>query len=518
MMKILTVAQMQQAERDCAQFGISLAQLMENAGKAVALQMRKLLGEIQKQRIVVLAGPGNNGGDGLVAARYLHDWGAKVFVYSQNPQALNTARWEQLARREILLLDADSDPECSELGHWLEDSNAVLDALFGTGRLRPLTGVSVRILSALEIAKKKHPLTVISLDLPSGLNADTGTADPATPCADYTFTLGFPKLGLFQSDGIDKSGKISIIDIGIPPLLVDHVEIELLTGELINKLLPERPLSSHKGTYGKILAFTGSVNYPGAAYLSCMGSIRVGAGLTTLAIARSLLPILATKLTEVVFLPLPEDSAGFLSAESANLLSRELEKVDCWLLGCGLGQSNNVHEVLERLLLKPSIRLPKMVLDADGLGHLTRLSGWQKSLKAEAIFTPHTGEMARLSGRSVTEIQANRFEVAREFAVEWKQTLVLKGAYSIIATSQGKLFVSPFVNPGLASAGTGDVLAGTIAGMVAQGLELPAAAVCGVYLHGLAGDIIRSEIGETGMLASDLLPALPRAIRQLRYG
>jgi ADP-dependent NAD(P)H-hydrate dehydratase / NAD(P)H-hydrate epimerase len=384
--------------------------------------------------------------------------------------------------------------------------------------LRPLTGTSVQILAALEIARKKHPIIVISLDLPSGLNADTGTADPATPRADYTFTLGFPKLGLFQSDGIDKSGKTSIIDIGIPPQLVDHVDIELLTGELIKKLLPERPISSHKGTYGKILALTGSINYPGAAYLSCMGSIRVGAGLTTLAIARSLLPILAAKLTEVVFLPLPEDAGGFLSVESANILSRELEKVDCWLLGCGLGQSDSVREVLERLLLKPSARLPKVVLDADGLGHLTRLSDWQKSLRTEAIFTPHVGEMARLSGRSIAEIQANRFQVAREAAIEWKQTLVLKGAYSIIATPQGKLFVSPFANPGLASAGTGDVLAGTIAGMVAQGLELPAAAVCGVYLHGLAGDIVRAEIGEAGMLASDLLPVLPRAIRQLKYG
>jgi ADP-dependent NAD(P)H-hydrate dehydratase / NAD(P)H-hydrate epimerase len=514
-MKILTIAQMQKAEKDCDNSGTSLAQLMENAGKAVAEEMRNILGDVQNQQIAVLAGPGNNGGDGLVAARHLHDWGAEVRVYLCGPQT--SPHLDQIKAREISVIEASTDIDYQHLKHWLKDSKAVLDALFGTGASRPLSGHFLKVLTTLNEFKKTVPaLRVIALDLPSGLNADTGLADTATPFADNTITLGFPKIGLFQADGIERAGKISVVEIGILPSLVDYVEVELLGDDWIRGVLPKRPLSSNKGTYGRILALVGSMYYPGAAYLACMGSIRVGAGLTTLAIARGLFPILATKLTEVIYLPLPEIEEGTLSDDCYKLLAQRLQGNNCWLVGCGLGQNSSMINLVTRILSNPDLHLPTTVVDADGLNLLSSLPDWRKCIPDGAILTPHPGEMARLSGKTVQDIQINRIRVASEAAIDWGKTVVLKGAYTVIASPDGKLQVSPFANPGLASAGTGDILAGAIAGLVAQGLSSPEAAACGVYLHGKAGEIVSRRMGDAGTIASDLLPALPEAIRQLR--
>ena len=255
-MKIITVDQMQKAERDCANFGISVNMLMENAGKAVAEETRKILGDLKKQNILVLAGPGNNGGDGLVAARYLYDWGidrVKVYLCGKRPE--NDLNFEQIKKRSIHHREIDSDINFSKFNEWISEATAVLDAVFGTGKSRPLSGVFSQILNSVNETKKHRPqLRIIALDLPSGLNADSGAVDPATPRSDNTITLGFPKIGLFNLPGAERAGKISVVDIGIPDHLADYVKTDLLSDDLIRSILPIRPNVSHKGTYGKVLA------------------------------------------------------------------------------------------------------------------------------------------------------------------------------------------------------------------------------------------------------------------------
>lgn len=517
-MKILTVSQMQKAERDCAGSGISVDMLMENAGKAVAEEIRKTLGDLKKQNILVMVGPGNNGGDGLVATRHLYDWGIdRVKVYLCGKRAENDKNFEQIKKRSIHFKDMGDDSNLSKFNEWLSEATAVLDAVFGTGKSRPLSGTIAQVLNSVNEAKKhRYDLHLIGLDLPSGLNADTGSVDSATLLTDSTITLGFPKVGLFNLPGAESAGEIEVVDIGIPGRLVDYVDTDLLTDNFIKAILPRRPSVSHKGTYGKIMAVVGSVNYIGAAHLACTGTIRVGAGLTTLAIAQSLQPILSAKLTEVTYAPLPELEQGISLVGSLRLLRQKLPQYDVLLMGCGIGQSQSIMNLLEILLLDPQIKLPRVVLDADGLNLLSKLPEWWKYFSDDAVLTPHAGEMSRLLGKSIQEIQYNRIDISREAALQWHKTIVLKGAYTVIASPDGRVRVSPFANAGLASAGTGDVLAGAIAGMSAQGLSLFDAASCGVYLHGLAGERIKAQMGAAGMLASDLLPALPLAIKQLK--
>lgn len=517
-MKIVTVNQMQQAERDSSRYGISLSMLMENAGKAFAEEVRRILGDTRDQNVLILVGPGNNGGDGLVAARYFFDWGAAgVHVYLCGKRSTDDSNLEEVKKRNIPCCAMEQDLDLKIYNQWLSNSTVVLDAVFGTGKIRPLSGNYSLILKRLqEVKNLRRNLKLISLDLPSGLDADTGLVDPATPAFDCTITLGFPKVGIFNLPGMEKIGKLSVVDIGIPAQLVEELSTELMEKGMIRDLLPVRQLTSHKGTFGKILALVGSTQYTGAAFLACTGTLRAGAGLTTLAISQSLFPVLAAKLTEVTFQPLPESSQGISVSESVEIIRSLLPRYDVFITGCGIGQSQPVVDLLVALLLDPHEILPPAVIDADALNILARNPGWDKLLKSEAVLTPHAGEMSRLLDQPVEEIQSNRIEITREAARRWKKVVVLKGAYTVIASPEGQVRVSPFANAGLASAGTGDVLAGTIAGMLAQGLSPFDAASCGVFLHGLAGELVNTEMGDAGMLAGDLLPALPRAIRQLK--
>jgi len=516
-MKVVTAEQMQQIDRRCADIGLPTAVLMENAGKAVAEEVSQILGTTSQQHILFLIGPGNNGGDGLVAARHLHDWGAKVSLYLCVPRSPDDPNLKLVQERGIASLDATQDENLHGLSEWLSSATAVVDALFGTGRSRPLRGIFVPVLDRVSAARKKQPhLRLIALDLPSGLDADTGAADPACLYADNTVTLGFPKLGLFSFPGAERAGKISIVDIGIPSNLAEAVTVELITAEWARSVLPKRPLGANKGTFGRVLVIAGSTNYIGAAYLACSGAIRVGAGLVTLAIARSLQPVLASKLTEVTYLPLPESHPGIISSEAARLIHQQLEQYDVLLLGCGLGQSQQVARFVAATILHSRKRLPPLVLDADALNTLAQIPRWWRELADDAILTPHPGEMARLAGVSVDEVQRDRAGIARRAAPEWNKTVVLKGAYTVVAAPDGKAKISPIANPGLASAGTGDVLSGAIAGLVAQGLSLFEAAALGVYLHGEAGEMVKDKLGDAGMIATDLLPVLPLAIKQLK--
>ena len=514
-MKILTTEQMHQAEKECASAGLSTEALMENAGKAVAEEVGRILGTVVNQRVLFLIGPGNNGGDGLVTARHLQEWGAKASVYLASARPPEDPNLAMILKHKVTCIEVSQDEMLGKFDTLLDGANAVIDALFGTGAVRPFSGITLQLLDKVNRAKKKRRgLRIIALDLPSGLSADTGDCDPGCLYADNTITLGFPKPGLFLSSGSERVGKLSVVDIGIPTELVAPVNTELLTLEWARSVIPERPLNANKGNFGKVLVVAGSINYIGAAYLASSGAIRVGAGLVTLATAMSLQSILASKLTEVTYLPLPESRPGLISPEAVKVIHPQLNQFDVLLLGCGLGQSQSALKFIELLLLRRKPELP-LVLDADALNTLATIPNWWQHLTSDGVLTPHPGEMARLTGLSVDEVQSNRIDIARKAAETWHKTVVLKGAYTVTASPEGKCLVSPVANPGLASAGTGDVLTGVIAGLLAQGLGPFEAAALGVYLHGEAGEVIREKLGDAGMVASDLLPVLPVVIKEL---
>jgi len=517
-MKVVTAEQMRQIDRRAASAGLTTEILMENAGRAIAEQIKKLADTIAGKRILVIVGPGNNGGDGLVAARHLADWGAEVNLYlcSSRPEGDNNLALVQ--QRGIVVFRADQDGDFARLVELLSKSEIVVDAVFGTGKSRALDGVFKEVMARVIEAKNRNSgVEIVAVDIPSGLDCDTGAVDPSCPHADATITLGYPKPGLFNFPGAAKAGKVIIADIGLPPSMSENIPTELITEAWIKSVLPERPEDANKGNFGKVLVVAGSINYIGAAYLACMGAARVGAGLVTLSAASSIQRILAAKMTEVTYTPLPESKPGVIAATAASVLKKLLPDYKVLLMGCGLGQSAAITGLVKSVLFSRSKGwFPAVVLDADALNTLARLPNWWQKLSEDVILTPHPGEMARLAGITVDEVQHRRLEIARKFATEWQKVVVLKGAYTIVAAPDGRARINQSANPGLASAGTGDVLSGAIAGLVAQGLPLFDAAACAVYLHAQAGEMVRRELGEAGMLAGDLLPALPKVIKALK--
>jgi hydroxyethylthiazole kinase-like uncharacterized protein yjeF len=515
-MKIITTSQMRLLEENCVRMGITMDTLMENAGKAVAEEVKRILGNIDQHHILLLIGPGNNGGDGLVAARLLDNLGGKVSVYILGQRPQDDPKLKLVRERGITCVDLAEDEGMKRLEELLASADAIIDAIFGTGLTRQFSTVIATALGKVSKAKKgRRSQRIFALDLPSGLNADTGEIDPDTLRADYTITLAFPKPGLFKLPGAERVGRISVVDIGIPSNLVEEAAAELIAGEWVKSVLPERPPQANKGTFGRVMVVGGSINYIGAAYLACSGAMRVGAGLVTL--ASGLQPIMASKATEVTYLPLPEIRPGIISPDAVRLIFQELERYNVLLVGCGLGQSETAVKLVRAILIEEHKQLlPPLVLDADALNTLANVSDWWTKLSTDAILTPHPGEMSRLAGMTIEEVQKDREGTARNMAAKWRKIVVLKGAHTVIASPEGRVKISLAANPGLASAGTGDVLSGAIAGLVAQGLSLFDAAACGVCLHAEAGEAVRARLGDAGMIATDLLPELPRVIKRIK--
>jgi len=556
-MKVVTVKQMRAIEQAADSQGLSYATMMENAGRAVATLLEDK--GIAGTHVLVLVGPGNNGGDGLVAARYLHRAGAVVSIYCWKRETQNDEHWDLAQSAGIPIFQCAEDGRCARLRRLVAEADWILDSLLGTGVSRPITGTLQQLLTTVRkgITRRraqKKPLAlvtvlptepahvgsvpvVVAVDVPSGLNCDTGAVDPVTLPADATVTFGFPKAGQLLFPGAGYVGELVIADIGIPPKLSRDIVLEVSTPELIRTLLPGRPMDGHKGTFGRAMVVAGSANYTGAAYLAASAALRVGAGLVTLGIAEILHPILASKLTEATYLLLPHEM-GSLAPEATQTLHQQLEGYDALLLGPGIGSDEKTVEFVARLLdlplpgikshlgfLEPATaardhksRLPPLVIDADGLNALTGVKAWFKSLCGPVVLTPHPGEMARLLDTTVAEVQANRIEVARRAAQKWKVVVVLKGAYTIISSPEGVAYINPFANPALATAGTGDVLAGAIVGLLAQGLPPLKAAVAGAYVHGLAGQMVSEELGLAGAIAGDLLDRLPLSVRRVVGG
>ena len=519
-MKIVTADQMRRLEQACVPLGVSLDDLMERAGLEVARCARSLLGHVAGRRIVVLVGPGNNGADGFVAARHLQRWGAEVSAHLLTRRPGSDPKRELALREGVVVHDTTTDASLRQLRNDLSQCALVIDAVLGIGQARPMEGVLRQAMEMLdEVRAPRDSLQVLALDLPSGLDADTGQADPASPRADVTAALAFPKVGHLSFPGTEKVGRLQVLDIGIPHGVVDEMsgelQLELMSLQAVAKRLPHRPLDSHKGTFGHALIVGGSRHFVGAAYLASQAAARVGPGLVTVAAPQGIHPMLASKLSEVIHLPLPEDNEGRLCAASAEACRDLLARYDAVAIGCGMGRSDGGAEVVRELLASTSARACPLLIDADGLNNLSSIPRWWEGRTQPLVLTPHPGEMATLTGLTIKEVQERRVEVAREYAGIWGATVVLKGAHTVVATEDGLCYMSPFSNPGLASGGTGDVLSGIVVGLLAQGLTPADAAVLGVYLHGMAGEGVRAELGEAGALASDLLPKLPPAIRQL---
>jgi NAD(P)H-hydrate epimerase len=494
---------------------------MEQAGLAVAQEAWLTLGVVAGRRIFVLVGPGNNGGDGLVAARHLAEWESDIVVYLIAPRPDGDANYARIVELGVPIVVAADDPEFTSLQEALDRAEMVVDALLGTGRSRPIDGTLAEVLRRLRAAGERTlPPKIIAVDLPTGVDADSGRADDLAVRADMTITFGLAKVGLYTLPGSQYAGRIQVVDIGLPRDAERAVPLDLLGTPWVRQRLPGRPVSGNKGTFGRVLVVGGSMQYVGAARLAAEAAYRTGAGLVTIACPASVQPLLAPSIAEATWLPLPDD-AGALSAAAGAVIIDRLASYDVLLIGPGLGQGDGVRSVVASVLAAAPASLRGCVIDADALNALSATDGATAraaSVHAPCVLTPHPGEMARLLGSTVAAVQDDRLNVATRAAAGWKQTVVLKGAHTVIAAPDGRAAISPHANPLLASAGTGDVLAGAIAGLLAQGLAPFDAAACAVYLHGLAAEELADDLGDRGLLASDLLPALPRATRLVLHG
>ena len=515
-MKLLTAAEMRALEERAEAAGVSTETLMENAGLAVAQEIWMQLGSLEDRRIAVLVGPGNNGGDGLVAARHLHDWGAQVRVYALRERS--DKQWNDTLELGVPCGTVADDDNFEALEALLAGAEAIIDALLGTGNARPITGDLAEIMRRLAIIRDRTVKPkLVAVDLPTGLDADSGKLDPLAVAADETVTFHAPKVGLYMQPGAAAAGSVQQVEIGIPPGLDDDLQTEVLERRAAKALLPERAADAHKGTFGRVLVIAGSSRYPGAAVLAARGAYRAGAGLVTIAAPESIVLHLISAVPEATLLPLPEHDPGVVSGSAAwETVRDELPNVNAVVLGCGFGLHDHSGVFIRRFLISEEVAAVNgVVLDADGLNLVSSDMSVLPNAVAPLVLTPHPGEMARLAGLSISEVQSQRLTLTRSSAAEWGCHVVLKGANTVVATPDHRARVSELAQPALSTAGTGDVLSGAIGALLAQGLTPFDAATLGVYLHGEAGNRAARAKGTIGVTAGDVADALALASRSL---
>ncbi|MHC9542983.1 MAG: NAD(P)H-hydrate dehydratase [Vulcanimicrobiota bacterium] len=510
-MRVVTSVESQQIDRiSIRQFGMSGALLMETAGiltTRVILERFPLAGK----KVAVICGTGNNGGDGFVIARHLQRHGitCNTVIVGKKEKLEGDAQLNY----KLLTGNGHDVRECSDITHLpllatlLHDSSLIVDALFGTGLSSPVKGLARDVIALINSSEK----SVTAVDIPSGIDGSTGHICGDAVKAALTVTMGLPKTGLLMYPGALFAGEIFVADIGFPEELMEPVEngITLLTSRKVAPLIPERLENAHKGTSGRAFLIAGSKGYTGAAALACESCLRSGAGLVTLAVPESLNAIMEMKLTETVTYPYPDLKKPSCLRSVADTLIKAALASRVMAAGPGIGRAVMTRRLIT--CLTHSLHIPA-VLDADALYPEIVTS---HSLE-RPVLTPHPGEMARLLGRSTEEIVNNPVEQCRECAKQYQAITILKGAHSLIATPEGEVCINPTGNDGMATAGMGDVLTGIIAGFIAQGASSHDAALLGVYLHGLAGDMAASGIGARGIVASDLISRIPHAIQCLR--
>lgn len=485
--------------------------LMESAGRAVVRE----IAAFNAKKVLVIAGSGNNGGDGLVIGRYLKEQGYEVTVWlaKEREKLCGDARQNLLILEKILapvqlkeILTSDDLFACAAD---LEQSELIVDALLGTGLRGNVSDLKADIIRLVN----KSAVPVIAVDIPSGLNSDTGEIMGECVKAEKTVTFGFLKVGLCLYPGVAYAGEIITADIGIVRQVTENIGYYYLDKSEMNRLLPSRAGDSHKGSVGRVLVVAGSRGMLGAALMASRAALRAGAGLVTLAVPESLLLPAMTQLTEVIVQGLPESASGSLGLCSWHTLQSLLPRHDVLLFGPGI--THNPETELLTLQILENIDLP-LVLDADGLNCLSAHRDFLTKKRADLILTPHWGEMARLTGKTIEEIKKARLALVQDKSSQWDCTLILKGARTLIGTGKN-VYINSTGNAGMATAGAGDVLAGIIAGLWAGGMSEKEAALLGVYLHGLAGDLACRQKGELGLIASDLIEFLPEAVLSLLY-
>jgi len=517
-MYLVTADEMREMDRlTIEQFGLPGRILMENAGRGAFRVLTESFPDIFKQKVAVISGRGNNGGDGFVIARYLAQSNISVTVYLlSESKALSgdaAANFNLLAPLNIPVKELPDEKTFRRAKNDIAHHHMIVDAILGTGLNSDVKGYFKAVIDFINNLKRP----VLAVDIPSGLHTDTGLPCGTCVQAMVTATFAYPKIGHLCLPGAEYTGRLHVIDIGIPPHIAQEVSPRqhLLTEEFIRNIIQPRPLGLHKGATGHVLVVAGSTGKTGAAAMSALSALRSGAGLVTLGIAESLNPAVEPQALEVMTAPLPEITSGVLSDESFDIIMNLVSDKRCLAIGPGIGTAPEARRLVQRLV--KSCPIP-MVIDADGLNNIAGSAEILKSRKAETILTPHPGEMARLINASPKDVQADRIACARQFAEKFKVHLVLKGARTIIAHPDGQVYLNPTGNPGMASAGMGDVLTGMIAGFVSQGYPPAAAAHIAVFLHGAAADRVAQSCGPFGFIASDVMAEIPAAIKQLTQG
>jgi NAD(P)H-hydrate epimerase len=528
-------------EKEADASGLTYALMMENAGRGLAdVILETFFDDGEGLEALGIVGPGNNGGDTLIALEHLANNGWVTYAYLVKRKSDEYVERFEAAGGKIYY--AEKDKKFETLKTFIETSDLLLDGVLGTGikltLKAPVPDLLMAVNDTLDVLDE--PPYVIAVDCPSGVDSDTGeTADECIP-ADMTVTMAAVKQGLLKLPAFGLLGNLIMVGIGLPDDLsaLEAVKTEVADEMLVSGILPERPLEAHKGTFGTALIAAGSADYTGAAPLSGKAAYRVGAGLVTMAVPAMLHSALAGQFSEATWSLLPHER-GFIAREAAKKLVKNIERATALLVGPGFGMEDTTRDFLSDLLTgeaapnktsgrigfirdqetapdDSATQLPPMVVDADGLKLLSKIENWHEKLPAPAVLTPHPGEMAVLTGLSTEEIQADRLEIAKKYAGEWGHVVVLKGAFTIIAAPDGSATIVPVASPALARAGTGDVLAGLIVGLIAQGVDAYDAAIAGAWIHAQAGLIAADAYGSTAsVLAGDVLDAIPDVMSDL---
>jgi len=513
-MKVVTSQQMREIDRKAIEennlFGLIL---MENAGLRIFQNLKKIYADLRLKKVIIFAGSGNNGGDGFVVARHLYNYGVKVKVFLLAP--FNKIKGEAGENLNIIdkmgveLIETETT-KFEEIQEAVQNYDLIIDAILGTGLQGRVTGLKAKIIDLVNVAGKE----VVAIDVPSGLDADTGKLEGPCIKATHTITLALPKIGLLLFPGASYAGKVTVEDIGIPSCLLKNNKIKtnMVTREIVKSLLPFRATYSHKGSFGKVLILAGSVGMTGAAYLASEAAMRSGAGIVVLGIPRSLNPIMEVKLTEVMTLPLAETEKQSLGEDVEETILKLMKDFSVLGMGPGISLELETQRLVRKIIEKSNIPL---VVDADAIYAISKDTNILKKIKVPMVITPHPGEMAKLVNKDTDYILNNQLDITREIAQEFGIVVVLKGARTIIANKEGEAYINVGDNSGMATGGSGDVLTGIICSLIAQGANNFSAAIAGVYIHSLAGDLARDIKGERGMIAGDILSQVPQAFLSL---
>ena len=512
-MKVVRAEEMRAIDnRAINEYGIPGVVLMENAGIRTVEIIEEILTGLSNQQVVILAGRGNNGGDGFVVARHLMNAGipVSVFLLGEPEQLTPDAKvnYQILERMRAPLYPLQTEEDLDRLTLALLKAGLIVDAIYGIGFKGSLNEFETQVVKMVNWSR----LPVVAVDIASGIEADSGRVHGIAVQASHTVTFGLPKLGQLLEPGRSYTGTLTVADISLPRDLLTASELKtnLITDELVQPFLAPRPAESHKGTYGHALIIGGSIGMTGAVIMAAYAALRVGAGLVTAALPESLQGGVENEIVEVMTVPLAETAQGTIAREALPAIENLLGTTSVCAIGPGMSRYQEAPAVLYQVLHSSGI---PVVIDADGLNALSQDISMLNNRQIPVVLTPHPGEMARLTGLSIEEIQADRLEIARSFAHKWGVILVLKGNVTVVAYPSGDAFLHLRGYPGMATAGSGDVLCGMIAGLIAQGLRPQDAAMAAVYLHGLAGDHAAQVKGQRGLIAGDLIQALPEVLR-----